>query len=108
MSRTTKNPRFELPPGGSERFGVDFTTELSDQPSVTVSSATATITINNTVDTGITAASNVSSGQETSFLFSGVALAELGTTWTVDIAATLSNGQVLVRTIYIIGIRVST
>lgn len=107
MSDTTDNPYFKLAPGAVKRFGVDLARLLVNEPTTTISSATAVITINGVVDTGITAASNVSSGQRTSFLFSGVSIAELGTTWTVDIAMVLSTGETDVRTIYIVGERVS-
>src|SRR5690349_4701170 len=101
MSDTTRNPRFPLAPGASKRYGVDLSDVYPDG-SVTIVSATATPTTS-----GISAASEQTSGQRTSFLFSGVVEAELGTTWTVDIAMTLSNGEVDVRTIYIVGQRVS-
>lgn len=107
MSDTTDNPYFKLAPGAVKRFGVDLQRLLANEPTTTISSATAVITLNGVVDTGITAASNTSSGQRTSFLFSGVVIAELGTTWTVDIAMVLSTGETDVRTIYIQGARVS-
>jgi hypothetical protein len=59
------------------------------------------------VDAGITAASSSVSGTRASLLFSGVVEAELGTTWTVDLACALSNGETDVRTIYIQAERVS-
>lgn len=107
MSDTQDSPYFKLAPGAVKRYGVDLERLLANDPTVTVSSASAVITQNGVVDTGISAASNVSSGQRTSFLFSGVTLAELGIQWTVDIAMVLSNGETDVRTIYVIGERVS-
>jgi len=107
MSDTTDNPYFLLPPGAVKRFGVDLQRLLSTAPTTTITSATAVITRDGVVDTGISAGSNVSSGQQTSFLFSGVAIAELGMTWTVDIAMVLSNGETDVRTIYLQAARVS-
>lgn len=107
MSDTTDSPYFKLAPGATKRYGVDLARLLADRPTVTISSATASITIAGVVSAGIAAASNVSSGQRTSFLFSGVVEAELGTTWTVDVAMVLSDGETDVRTIYITGERVS-
>lgn len=107
MSDNQDSPYFKLAPGAVKRYGVNLERLLADEPGVTISSASAVITINGSVDAGITAASNVSSGQRTSFLFSGVTIGELGTQWTVDIAMVLSNGETDVRTIYITGERVS-
>lgn len=107
MSDTQVSPYFKLAPGAVKRYGVDLTRLLVNQPGVTISSASAVITINGVVDTGISAASNVSSGQRTSFLFSGVTLGELGTQWTVDIVMILSSGETDVRTMYIVGERLS-
>lgn len=101
MSDTTRNPTFPLAPGASKRYGVDLADVYPDG-SVTIVSATATIS-----PTGISAASAATSGTRASFLFSGVDAAELGTQWTVDIAMTLSNGEVDVRTIFLVGQRVS-
>lgn len=107
MSDTQDSPYFKLAPGAVKRYGVDLSRLLVNDPGVTISSASAVITVNGVVDTGITAASNVSAAQRTSFLFSGVTIAELGTQWTVDIAMVLSNGETDVRTIYVVGERVS-
>lgn len=107
MSDTTESPYFKLAPGAAKRWGVDLSRVLVNQAGVTISSVSATITKNGVVDTGITAASSSVSGQRASMLFSGVVEAELGTTWTVDLACVLSNGETDVRTIYIVGERVS-